>query len=428
MALKDKIVAVADIGTTKIVVVAGIKTGDKIDILGYGRTFSGGIKRGVVMNIDEAVNVLNDLINQVEDQFDGEIRQLDVSIAGQLLKSNLYKCSRNILEGEVVTNDLVSEMIVEAKNSPVGEDFNIYHIIPHKYLVDGEIVDDNNPVGYAGRRIDAVYLLLSAPEQYKFNVEIALDKIKIDLNKMVMSPVATAEAVLTDDEKEVGVVLVDIGGGTTKTAVFYNGMLCSSSVIPFGGNVITKDIKEGCSIIPRWAEQLKVQYGQAMGDFAEEEKVVTIPGNNGWEPKEISFKSLAYIIQARLEEIIDSVYFQLETTGYLEKMGAGIVLTGGTSNLPNLIQLFKYRTGLDARIGRPIINLARKNPDLMASEYITALGLLKLSINDNNESERAKRRRENKAFNGFFSRNVNTVKEKVSEGLLGLFDGTDDEM
>jgi cell division protein FtsA len=425
MASKEKIVAVADIGTSKIAVIAGKKTGDKIEVLGYGKIASAGIKRGVVLNIDEAAKAINEIIAKVEDQYNGEIRLIDVSFAGQLLKSNLYKCSREITGG-VVTREMISDLFTEAKNSPAEEDYVTYHILPQQYIVDEEGGIDN-PIGMAGRRLGAVFQLLSAPEQYKFNVEMVLDKIRIDLHKMMMAPIVTAEAVLTDDEKEAGVVLVDIGGGITKMAVYYNGLLCYSSVIPFGGNVITKDIKEGCSIIPRWAEQLKVQYGQAMGDFAEEEKVVTIPASNGWEPKEISFRSLAYIIQARLEEIIDSVYYQLESAGYVEKMGAGVVLTGGTSNLPNLVQLIKYRTGLDARIGRPIINMARKNPELMASDYTTALGLLKLSLEDA-EYEEAMRRATKKGEKKGFPRVFGNMKEKVTQRVIEFFDDTDVEM
>jgi cell division protein FtsA len=430
MASKEKIVAVADIGTSKIAVIAGKKTGDKIEILGYGKIASGGIKRGIVLNIDEAAKVINEIITQVEDQYDGEIKLLDVAIAGQLLKSNQFKISREITDGAVVTREMISEMITEAKNAPVEDDYITYHILPQQYMVDEE-GGMENPIGMAGKKLSAVYQLLSAPEQYKFNVQMVLDRIQVDLHKPVLSPLATAEAVLTDDEKEAGVVLVDIGGGITKMAVYYNNLLCYSSVIPFGGNVITKDIKEGCSIIPRWAEQLKVQYGQAMGDFAEEEKVVTIPGNNGWEPKEISFKSLAYIIQARLEEIIDNVYYHLESSGFLEKMGAGVVLTGGTSKLPNLIQLIKFRTGLDARIGRPIINLARKNPELMAPEYLTALGLLKLSLEDAAYEEamrKAGKKNGKNPISNLISNKFGFVKEKVTQGFFEFFDDTDVEM
>lgn len=430
MASKEKIVAVLDIGTSKVAAIAGVNTGDnKIEILGYAKVASRGVKRGVLLNIDEAVEVLDDVITRIEDQFDGEVSQVDVAIAGQQLKAFRFDCARNLSESGIVTEADISGMIAESRNFPLEEEYNFYHILPHHFTIDGEpgII---HPVGTAGKRLEATFHLLTAPEAYKFNVEMALDKINIDLKNIVLSPLAAAEAVLTEDEKEAGVVLLDIGGGITKSAIYYEGVLCHMSVVPFGGNVITKDIKEGCSIIPRWAEQLKVQYGQAIGDFAEEEKVVTIPGYNGWEPKEISFKSLAYIIQARLEEIIDSVYFQLENSGYLDKVGAGIVLTGGTSGLPNIIQLVRYRTGLDTRIGKPVINFAGKktDPGIMAPEYLTALGLLKLSLSEGSQGKSAVAKKKKKNSTGFLSGKVSKMKEKVSQGIIDFFDDTDTEL
>lgn len=430
MASKERIVAVADIGTSKIVAMAGLKHPDqKIEVLGYSMAASRGIKRGVVSNVNEAMAVLNQVISQMEDKFNGEIKRIDVAIAGQYMKTHVFRCSRSIVEKGVVTRDILDSMIDEANNLFLGDDQNIYHLMPLQYIVDGEVITEKVE-GSIGRKIEAVYLILSAPENYKFDVEMVLDQISVDLNKMIMSPIATAEAVLDDNEKEVGVVLVDIGGGSTKLAIYYNGVLCHSSVIPFGGNVITNDIKEGCSIQPKMAEQLKIQYGQAMGDFADEDKVVTIPGVNGWEPKEISFKSLAYIIQARLEEIIDSVYFQLENSGYMEKLGAGIVLTGGSANLPNLVQLVRYRTGLDARIGRNVIPLLNKDNELNRKEYLTSLGLLKLSCDqaENNGNSKYKGAMGIRKSPGFIKGTVNNLKVKVSQGLLNFFDGADDEL
>ena len=183
---------------------------------------------------------------------------------------------------------------------------------------------------------------------------------------------------ITRDEKEMGVIVLDIGCGTTNLAIFHDYKLIHTAVIPFAGEVVTNDIKEGCSILYKWAEQLKVQYGQALGDFADDQKVVTIPGHNGWEPKEISFKSLAFIIQARMEEIIDSVNFQIEKSGIADQLGAGIVLTGGTSNLENIVSLVKFRTGLDVRKANLVLGLHEKLKEFNTGEYYTALGLLNI--------------------------------------------------
>jgi cell division protein FtsA len=429
MASKDPFIAVVDIGSSKVAALAGAKRGDKIEILGYAQAASRGIKRGVVLNIEEAVDVLNSVLTQVEDQFEGEIRTVDVALAGQHMRSWHSKISHDIQESGVVTREDILDMISRAKETSLPPEFYFYHVLPLHYAVDDE-PEISHPVGITGKRLEADFHLCAAPESYRSNLERVLEKISIGLRKVVISPLATAEAVLTEDEKEAGVVLLDIGGGITKSAVFCEGALCFTSVVPFAGNVLTNDIKEGCSIIPRWAEQLKVQYGQAMGDFAEEEKVVTIPGYNGWSPKEISFRSLAFIIQARLEEILDSVFFQLKKSGYLEKIGAGIVLTGGTSQLPNILQLVRYRTGLDARIGMPVVDLTEKNKDLMVPEYSTALGLLKHSLDemDGQHSKDHRRKKNKKSSGSFLAGKMNKVKEKVSQGIINFFDESDMEI
>ena len=199
----------------------------------------------------------------------------------------------------------------------------------------------------------------------------------LQLNDLILEPLASSKSVLTEEEKEAGVVLVDIGGGTTDVAVFYDGIIRHTAVIPFGGNVVTSDIKEGCSVLYKQAESLKVQFGSAIGDSAREDMVVTIPGVAGWEPKEISFKSLAYIIQARMEEIIDYILFQIESSGCYDKLGAGIVLTGGGSLLKDLPQLMKYRTGLDVRMGLPDRFVEGDLPEMAhLPNYSTSIGLV----------------------------------------------------
>ncbi len=155
------------------------------------------------------------------------------------------------------------------------------------------------------------------------NIEKCISRAGLKLNEMILEPIASSRSVLTSEEKEAGVVLVDIGGGTTDVAIFYDGVIKHTAVIPLGGNVVTSDVKEGCGVLQKQAESLKTQFGSALGDLAKEDMVVTIPGMEGWESKEISFKSLAYIIQARMEEIVDYVLFQIESSCLYEKLGAG---------------------------------------------------------------------------------------------------------
>jgi cell division protein FtsA len=250
----------------------------------------------------------------------------------------------------------------------------------------------------------------------------------VKLRKITLSTLAVAEAVLTTDEKEMGVIVLDIGCGTTNLAVFFDNNLIHSAVIPFGGEVVTNDIKEGCSILLKWAEQLKIQYGQALGDFADDQKVVTIPGHNGWEPKEISFKSLAFIIQARVEEIIDSVNFQIEKSGVGEHLGVGIVLTGGTSNLDNITSLVKFRTGLDARKGNLVLGLHEKHKDLHSSEYYTALGLLNMAAENNMEEEDIPKVKPQKIRKPKEPGRLSPWFNKVVQGVLDLVEDENEDV
>ena len=206
---------------------------------------------------------------------------------------------------------------------------------------------------------------------------LCIRKANLTVKDLILEPLASSDAVLTEDEKEAGVVLVDIGGGTTDVAVYYDNIIRHTSVIPFGGNVITKDIKEGCAILQRHAEQLKIQYGSALGDMAPDDKVVSIPGISGREPKEISFKSLAYIIQSRMEEIIDAINFEIQVSGYADKLAAGVVITGGGAMLRHLPQLMKFKTAMDVRIGLPNKHLAgsAKN-EINQPMYATSVGLI----------------------------------------------------
>ncbi|MEZ5070130.1 MAG: cell division protein FtsA [Bacteroidales bacterium] len=234
-----------------------------------------------------------------------------------------------------------------------------------------------NPVGMFGKRLEGNFHIVIGQISSARNIGKCINRVGLDVRQLVLEPLASSAAVLTADEKEAGVALVDIGGGTTDVAVYYDEVIRHTAVIPFGGNVITRDIKEGCAILQRQAESLKVQFGSALGDLAQEDKVVTIPGISGREPKEISFRSLAYIIQSRMEEIIDAVAFEIENSGYMDKLSAGIVLTGGGSMLKHLNQLVKFKTGMDVRVGFPSEKLAADTPEEVNQPMLaTSVGLL----------------------------------------------------
>ncbi len=422
MASKSNFSVVIDVGTSKLAAFAGIKNEEgKIEILAAAKLPSKGIKRGVVLNIDEAANSVEQLLEEILQQVDGKIKKVDLAYAGQPIKIFEFKNSQ-LTSGEgMVTQADVDELFREAENMGLDEDFRILHIIPQSFIVDDEPAE-LNPVGAIGRKIEATFKLMAVPEVYIANFNRVLDKLGVELGEVTLAPLAAAEAALTEDEKELGAILLDIGAGTTKLAVFHEGIMIHGAVIPFGGNVVTQDIKEGCSILPKWAEQLKVQYGQALGDFADERKVVTIPGHNGWEPKEISFKSLAFIIQARMEEIIDSVYFQIEKSGIADQLGSGIVISGGTAGLNNLVSLVKFRTGMDARLAFPVIRPANKTKDFADADYLTALGLLKMALEKAEPAPKPKIKKEKQKKEGRLTPWI----KGVVQGVIDYMDDDED--
>jgi cell division protein FtsA len=419
MASNRNLSVVIDIGTSKIAGLAGKKTEEgKMEILAVSKVPSRGIKRGVVFNIEEVSACLSEVINDLEKQLEAEITGVEIAFAGQHMKTVDYRGYRYTSGDGVVSNSDIAELYNEARNYKVEQDYKVVHVIPQSFIIDDEI-KEMNPVGITGRKLEANYKLFIVPEIHLLNFQRVFDKVRVNIEGITLSPLAISEAILSEDEKEMGSILLDIGAGTTKLAVYHENVLMHAAVIPFGGDVVTKDIKEGCSILLKWAEQLKIKYGEALGDFADEQKVVTIPGHNGWEPKEITFKSLAFIIQARLEEIIDNVNFQIHKSGVEDQLGAGVVVSGGTANMNNLISLVKFRTGLDARKAFPVVHPVNRRKDFQNQELLTAMGLLKMVLEKENFAEgvksKKKKGKKKKESNGF------------SSWLQGVLDYIDDD-
>ena len=375
---KEQYVAAIDIGTTKIVAIVGKKNENgKIEILGLSKALSKGVKRGVVLNIEETVNAIQTTVLDVQKRSGILFSEVFVGIAGQHIKSmkNRGYIIREAYDDEI-QKDEVFKLIEDMHKIHIDIGEEIIHVIPQNFIVDNE-TGVKNPIGMCGRRLEANFHIVIGQVAAAKNIEKCIRKANLTVKDMILEPLASSDAVLTDDEKEAGVVLVDIGGGTTDVAVYYDNIIRHTAVIPFGGNVVTKDIKEGCAILQRHAEQLKIQYGSALGDIAPEDKVVSIPGISGREPKEISFKSLAYIIQSRMEEIIDAVNFEVQNSGYADKLAAGVVITGGGAMLKHLPQLMKFKTAMDVRIGLPNEHLAgsAKN-EINQPMYATSVGLI----------------------------------------------------
>ena len=374
----EQYVAAIDIGTTKIVAIVGKKNENgKIEILGLSKALSRGVKRGVVLNIEETVTAIQTTVEDVQKRSGIMFSEVFVGIAGQHIKSmkNRGYIMREAYDDEIKKEEvfrLIEDM--HKIHIEIGEE--IIHVIPQNFIVDNE-TGVKSPIGMCGRRLEANFHIVIGQVAAAKNIEKCIRKANLTVKDMILEPLASSDAVLTEDEKEAGVVLIDIGGGTTDVAVYYDNIIRHTAVIPFGGNVVTKDIKEGCAILQRHAEQLKVQYGSALGDIAPEDKVVSIPGISGREPKEISFKSLAYIIQSRMEEIIDAINFEIQNSGYADKLAAGVVITGGGSMLKHLPQLMKFKTAMDVRIGLPNEHLSGSGKnEINQPMYATSIGLI----------------------------------------------------
>jgi len=375
---KEQYVAAIDIGTTKIVAIVGTKNENgKIEILGLSKALSKGIKRGIVLNIEETVNAIQTTVEDVQKRSGIVFTEVFVGIAGQHIKSmkNRGYIMRDSYEDEIKKEE-VFKLIEDMHKIHIDIGEEIIHVIPQNFIVDNE-TGVKSPIGFCGRRLEANFHIVIGQVAAAKNIEKCIRKAGLVVKDMILEPLASSDAVLTDDEKEAGVVLVDIGGGTTDVAIYYDNILRHTAVIPFGGNVVTKDIKEGCSILQRHAEQLKIQYGSALGDIAPEDKVVSIPGISGRQPKEISFKSLAYIIQSRMEDIIEIINFEIQNSGYSDKLAAGVVITGGGAMLKHLTQLMKFKTAMDVRIGVPNEHLSGPaRNEINQPMYATSVGLI----------------------------------------------------
>ena len=366
-----------DIGTTKIAAIVGRRNEyGKVEIMGIGRSESLGVMRGMVANIEKTVASIKEAIAEAESRSGVEIKDVHVGIAGQHIKSMQHRgmITRTSLQEEISRKDIeaiVKDMYKLAM--PPGEE--IIHVIPQEFIVDNE-QGIKDPIGMSGIRLEANCHIITGLITAANNIQKCVNKAGLHTVDLILEPLASAEAVLTEEEKEAGVVLVDIGGGTTDIAIFQDGIIRHTAVIPFGGNVITEDIKGGCSIIRNQAELLKVKFGSALSKQMKDNEIVSIPGLRGREPKEISVKNLASIIQARMEEIIESVYYEIKSSGFEKKLIAGIVITGGGSQLKHVTQLVEYVTGMDTRIGYPNEHLGKGMDEVKSPMYATGVGLV----------------------------------------------------
>jgi cell division protein FtsA len=383
-AQNSPIVVGLDIGTTKICVTVGRRSDHgKIEILGIGKAVSAGVTRGVVSNIQKTVQGILQAVEEAGAQSNVDVKIVNVGIAGQHIKSLQHRgiLTRRELNTEIQIKDidkLIEDMFKLVM--PPGEE--IIHVLPQEFTVDNE-PGVKDPIGMAGVRLEANFHIISGHVSAVKNILKCVGNAGLETQELILEPLASSESVLSEEEKEAGVVLVDIGGGTTDVAIFHEGIIRHTAVIPFGGNSVTEDIREGCSVMRNQAESLKTRFGSALADENKDNEIISVPGLRGRDHKEISVKNLAYVIQARMEEIIEHVYYEIKSSGYEKKLIAGIVITGGGALLKHLPQLVEYVTGLDCRVGYPNEHLAKnellpKNiyDELKSPLFATGIGLL----------------------------------------------------
>ena len=433
---ENEIIVGLDIGTTKIACIVGRKDEfGKIEIMGYGKTASLGVKRGVVANIENTVNSIKKAVEEAEEQSGVEIHQVHVGIAGQHIRSqqhrgNIIRDDPNKEISQTEIQKLINDMY--KLNMAPGEE--IIDVIPQDYIIDNE-EGIREPRGMLGSTLEANFHIIIGQTAAAKNIYTCVRKAGLEAEALILEPIASALAVLSDEEKEAGVALVDIGGGTTDIAIFQDHIIRHTAVIPFGGEIITEDVKEGCSIIKRYAEELKVKFGSALAEQNSDNEVVAIPGLRGRQPKEITLKNLASIIEARLEEIIEQIDFEVKNSGFKKKLIGGIVLTGGGSQLKHVDQLTQYITGMDTRIGYPNEYLSGKNSDKMAAPmFATGIGLViegirRSEIQNNLEEDKDSgiKEKRRKGFSLFGSKKVRDVEEPGASFLEKIKTWFDDD-
>ncbi|MDB9941488.1 cell division protein FtsA [Flavobacteriaceae bacterium] len=384
--MENKKIAVGlDIGTTKIVVMVGQKNEfDKVEILGIGKSKSLGVHRGVVNNITQTIQSIQQATLEANAKSGLTINEVVVGIAGQHIRSlqhSDYITRENA--DEVIDEQDIETLINQVYKLVMLPGEEIIHVLPQEYKVDGQ-AEIKEPIGMYGGRLEANFHVVVGQVSSIRNIGRCIKSAGLEMGNITLEPIASSDAVLSQEEKEAGVALIDIGGGTTDLAIFKDGIIRHTAVIPFGGNVITEDIKEGCSIIQKQAELLKVKFGSAWPGENKETEIVSIPGLRGRDPKEISLKTLSKIINARVIEIIEQAYLEIKNYGHEDqkkKLIAGIVLTGGGSQLKHLKQLVEYITGMDTRVGYPNEHLAGDTDEQTTSPmYSTAVGLLMAAL------------------------------------------------
>lgn len=375
---KEKIVVGLDIGSTKICALVGKQDAyGKIEILGIGKSNSEGVTRGVVININKTVDAIRQAIADAEAQSNVDIKVVNVGIAGQHIKSIKRRggITRPVGDDEITIDD-VNKLTNDMYRTVTDPGNEIIHVMPQDYTVDLE-TGVKEPVGMSGVKLEADFNIITAQTSAINNINKCVIKAGLQIDNLILEPIASGMAVLTEEERSAGVALVDIGGGTTDVAIFHENIIRHTAVIPLGGHIITKDVKEACLIMDKQAEQIKIKYGRALVEAVQKDAYVAVPGLNNRPPKEISLKEVARVIEARMQEIVELVHMEIIKAGYHNKLVGGLVITGGGALLKDCDKLFAYATQMDTRIGHPTEYIGKtKSGATKSPMFATCVGLV----------------------------------------------------
>lgn len=378
MGKKDNILAALDIGTTKICVIAAeVTEGNKLTIKGIGTSPSKGLKKGVIINIEETVDSIKKAVHEAEKASGVEIKNVYTGIAGGHILGLNSKGAAPIKNQEVTMGD-IEKALETARAIAIPPDREILHVIPQEFIIDGQD-GIKNPLGISGVRLEVLVHIITGAITSAQNIVKSINKAGLDVMDIILQPLASSEAVLTKDEKDLGVALIDIGGGTTDMAIFVNGSVTHTVVIPLGGNHITNDIAFGIRTPFAEAESLKIKHGCALRSMVVENGTIEVQDVGGRPPRQLSIHELAGIIEPRVEEFFEYAIREIKKTNYADMLSSGIVLTGGSSIMKGMAELAEKKTGLPVRLGAPEY-FSGNTDNINHPMYATGVGILLCAI------------------------------------------------
>lgn len=407
-----------DVGTSKICALVATKDVDsgRVVILGTGLVESEGLSRGVVTNIEKTVQCISKAVEQARQQSGIEIDEVTVGIAGDHVETHQVRSIITIsnLTNEITENDL-QRLIDEARNSHIPADRQIIHLIPQDYFIDGQRFT-GSPIGISGRRLESEILIVTALTTSVKNIHMCVERAGLKVKELVLEPLASSRAILTEDEKEVGVAMVDIGGGTTDIAIFKDNIFRFTSIFGIAGQQVTEDIRTALNIVIGQAEELKKNHGHTFYDsIIKKDAEIMVTGINGRRPTEISKGSLCYIIQPRMEEIFEFTKLEIQKSGYFDKLGAGIVITGGAVQLQGSDELAFYMLQNSVKLGMPSdISISGLITSVSSPVFSTCVGLALWGL-DSNHKEQIKVKQPTKTTTGPIKIDTTVVEESKTD-------------